>query len=230
MTTIRLWDLPLRLFHWLLVIATVGAIATIKVGGDWMAWHERFGLAVVGLLTFRILWGIVGSRHARFTTVVRGPREVFRYLQGQWNGVGHNPLGALSVLALLGMFGFQALSGLFANDEIAFNGPLTPLVSSDWSDTLSSWHRQTEWYLYGLVFLHVAAVVLYRVIGKDDLVKPMITGRKTVPSELAVGSTGGGALAFIFALFISALVVWGASGKLISPPPAPQPPPQDLGW
>ena len=139
MTTIRLWDLPTRLFHWLLVLAAVGAVISIKSGA--IDWHERFGLAVVGLLSFRIIWGFTGSTYARFASFVRGPGAIIDYVRGRWQGVGHNPLGALSVLALIGLFGFQAASGLFANDEIAFNGPLTPLVSSAWSDTLSSWHH-----------------------------------------------------------------------------------------
>ncbi|MCK7543119.1 cytochrome b/b6 domain-containing protein [Marinobacter bryozoorum] len=230
MTVIRLWDLPLRLFHWLLVTAVIGSVATIKAGGDWMVWHERFGLAVVGLLSFRIVWGFIGSRYARFSMFVRGPGAVVRYLRGQWQGLGHNPLGAWSVLALLGLFGFQAVSGLFANDEIAFNGPLVPLVSSGWSDTLSSWHRQTEWYLYGLVALHVAAVLYYKVVRKDNLLKPMITGRKVVPPEVAVDGTGGGPVALVVALAVAAVVVVAASGELIPPAPAPEPPPQNLGW
>ncbi len=239
MTVIRLWDLPLRLFHWLLVIAIVGAVATIKAGGGWMVWHERFGLAVLGLLTFRVLWGFVGSRYARFSTFLPGPRAICHYLRGQWQGIGHNPLGALSVLALLGLFGFQAVSGLFATDEIAFNGPLRPLVSSDWSNQLSSWHRRTEWYLHGLVALHIAAIVFYRLFRKEDLVRPMITGRKHVAPELAAieknqGKEDSGkksrAVAFVVAVAITGGVIWAANGGLIAPPPAPEPPAYDLGW
>ncbi len=239
MTVIRLWDLPVRLFHWLLVVAVIGAVATIKAGGEWMAWHERFGLAVLALLTFRVLWGFVGSRYARFTSFLPGPGAVRDYVRGQWRGIGHNPLGALSVLALLGLFGFQAVSGLFATDEIAYNGPLRSLVSSDWSDTLSSWHRRTEWYLYGLVALHVAAIVFYRLVRKEDLVRPMITGKKSVVPELAVieksknksaGGKASRAAAFVVAVVITGGVVWAASGGMITPPPAPAAPAYDLGW
>jgi len=228
MTTIRLWDLPTRLFHWLLVLAVVGAVVSIKSGA--IAWHERFGLAVVGLLSFRIIWGFTGSTYARFASFVRGPGAIIDYLRGRWQGVGHNPLGALSVLALIGLFGFQAASGLFANDEIAFNGPLTPLVSSAWSDTLSSWHRLMEWFLYGLVILHVAAVVLYSKVKKDNLLKPMITGNKPVEDGQAQDARSGGAVAFVISLVLAVIVVVGASGGLVSPPPAPEPAPQNLGW
>lgn len=229
MSTIRLWDLPTRLFHWSLVLAVAGAMVTIKLGSDWMAWHERFGLLVVGLLTFRVIWGLVGSTYARFAHFVRGPGAIRAYLRGQWQGVGHNPLGALSVLALLGLFGFQAVTGLFANDDIAFNGPLYRLVSSDWSDTLSGWHRQTEWFLYALVALHVLAVVFYTRVKKDNLVKPMITGRKPVtPGSAGVtDATGGGVLALVIAVGIAVFVVWVANGGLVPPPP---PPPENLGW
>lgn len=228
MTTIRLWDLPTRLFHWLLVLAVAGAVITIKTGA--VDWHQRFGLLVVGLLAFRIIWGFTGSTYARFTTFVRGPGAIAAYLRGQWQGVGHNPLGALSVLALIGLFGFQAVTGLFANDEIAFNGPLYPLVSSDWSDTLSSWHRLTEWFLYGLVILHVAAVVFYSKVKKDNLMKPMITGKKPVAPGQAEDARGGGLVAFVVSLILAVIVVVGASGSLVSPPPAPEPAPQNLGW
>lgn len=227
MTTIRLWDLPTRLFHWLLVVSVFGAVITMKLGSSWMAWHERFGLMVIGLLVFRVIWGFLGSTYTRFGHFVRGPAAVMAYLRGQWRGVGHNPLGALSVLALLGLFGFQAATGLFANDDIAFEGPLVPLVSSDWSDLLSGWHRQTEWLLYALVALHILAVLFYSHVKNDDLIRPMVTGRKQVASGIAVDATGGGWLAFLVALTVAGGVVWVASGGLVPPPP---PPPQNLGW
>ncbi|MDR5897865.1 cytochrome b/b6 domain-containing protein [Halomonas vilamensis] len=225
-TTIRLWDLPTRLFHWLLVLAVVGSVVTMKLGGSWMAWHERFGLLVVGLLSFRVVWGVVGSTYARFGTFVRGPSALMAYLRGQWRGVGHNPLGALSVLALIGLFGFQAVTGLFANNDIAFDGPLVPLVSSDWSDTLSGWHRQTEWYLYALAALHVLAVLFYTHIKKDNLLRPMVTGYKLVKNKQAVDAKGGGWLAFVVAVAVAVGVVWLANGGLVPPPP----PTRDLGW
>ncbi|MEP3562652.1 MAG: cytochrome b/b6 domain-containing protein [Marinobacter sp.] len=228
MTTIRLWDLPTRLFHWLLLLAVTGAVITIKTGMP--EWHGRFGLFVVGLLSWRIVWGFLGSTYARFRSFVRGPSVVLSYLRGQWQGVGHNPLGALSVLALLGLFGFQVVTGLFANDEISFQGPLYPLVSSAWSDTLSSWHRQSEWYLYGLVGLHVLAVMWHSKVKKDNLVQPMITGKKGVAPGVASDAKGGGAVAFVVSLVFAGTVVLGASGRLVSPPPAPEPPPQNLGW
>jgi cytochrome b len=148
-------------------------------------------------------------------------------LKGSWQGLGHNPLGALSVLALLGLFGFQALTGLFATDDIAFNGPLYRALSSGWNDEITSWHRLTEWFMYGLVGLHVATVFFYTLVKKDNLIKPMVTGRKTVSDKAGSGYKGGGWLALIIALVIAAAAVWIANGALLAPPP---PPPPDLGW
>lgn len=227
MKSISLWDLPTRLFHWLLVLAVTGTLVAVKLGGTWMVWHERLGLAIVGLLSFRLAWGIVGSTYARFVQFVPGPAAITAYLKGEWRGLGHNPLGALSVLAMLGLLGFQAVSGLFATDAIAFNGPLYRAVSSAWNDAITSWHKKTEWYIYGLIGLHVASVFFYTLIKKDNLVMPMISGRKKVAEGQGKDRSGGGFLALVVALAVAGFAVWVASGGLLAPPP---PPPPDLGW
>jgi cytochrome b len=227
MKSIRLWDLPTRLFHWLLVLAVTGSLVSVNLGGTWMLWHERFGLTIIGLLSFRLVWGLVGSTYARFHQFVLGPRAVVAYLKGHWEGVGHNPLGALSVLAILGLFGFQAVTGLFATDAIAFNGPLYRALSSGWSDTITSWHKLSEWFIFGLIGLHIASVLFYTVVKKNNLITPMVTGRKTVSQKSVVGYKGGGLLALVIALAVAALAVWVANGALLPPPP---PPPPDLGW
>lgn len=219
---ITVWDLPLRLFHWLLVLCVAGALVTINLGAGWIDWHGRFGLAVVGLIAFRLAWGVLGSTHSRFASFFPSPAAIGRYCRGQWQGVGHNPLGALSVYALLGLFAFQAVSGLFASDEIAFSGPLTRAVSSSTVNTLSSWHRQTELWLYLLVGLHILAIIAYRLRGKH-LVGPMIHGKAEVDTPVKA-PRGGGVLAFVVALLIALAVVWLANGSWIpTPPPAPAP-------
>lgn len=174
------WDAPLRLFHWLLVAAVAVAIVSGEVGGEWMAWHGRSGLFIVGLLVFRILWGIVGSAHARFVQFLPTPSRLRAYLRGEWRGQGHNPLGALSVLALISLLGWQAGTGLFGNDEIAFTGPLSNLVDEGLSARLTHWHQQTVWLLFALLGLHVAAIAYHRWVRKKDLVRPMVTGWKPV--------------------------------------------------
>lgn len=227
MKSISLWDLPTRLFHWLLVFAVTGALVSVKLGGTWMVWHERLGLAIVGLLSFRLAWGIVGSTYARFVQFIPGPAAITAYLKGEWRGLGHNPLGALSVLAMLGLLGFQAVTGLFATDAIAFNGPLYRAVSSAWNDTITSWHKKTEWYIYGLIGLHVASVFFYLLVKKDNVLTPMISGRKKVTEAQGRERTGGGLLALVVALAVAGFTVWAANGGLLAPPP---PPPPDLGW
>lgn len=227
MKTIRLWDLPTRLFHWLLVLAVSGSLVSVSLGGSWMFWHERFGLSIVGLLSFRLVWGVIGSTHVRFHQLVHGPATFAAYIKGQWQGVGHNPLGSLSVFAMLGLLGFQAVSGLFATDAIAFNGPLYRAVSSDWNDTITSWHKLTEWFIYGLIGLHIAAVFFYTLVKKDNLIMAMISGRKQVKKESGSCHQGGGLLALVIALAIAVFAVWVANGALLAPPP---PPPPDLGW
>lgn len=226
---IKVWDLPVRLFHWLLLALVVAAVISVKLGGNAMEWHGRFGHLIVGLIVFRIVWGLIGSRTARFGHFVRGPGAIRDYLAGRWVGVGHNPLGALSALALLGLIAFQAGSGLFAHDDVAFSGPMSAMVSGDAVSWLSGWHRSTEWYIYGLVALHVAAVLFYSLVKKDRLVGAMITGRKAVPADDARyrENEGGGALRFVIALAVAVLALWATSG--VFNPPLP-PPPADLGW
>jgi cytochrome b len=173
---IRIWDLPTRLFHWTLVICITGSFISVKVGGLWMDWHVRFGLITLWLIIFRLIWGVAGSRYARFNQFVRSPRTVWNYLRGRIPHIaGHNPLGAYSVIALLLSIGFQAFSGLFANDDVLTAGPLASLDES-WSATLTGLHKLNEWVLIGLVSLHIAAILWYRIKRRKNLVAAMIHG------------------------------------------------------
>lgn len=224
---IRLWDLPLRLFHWSLVATVLGAISTGLIGGGWMVWHGRLGLAVVGLLAFRLVWGFVGSTHARFAAFFPTPGKIAAYLRGQWQGVGHNPLGALSVFALLGLLAFQAASGLLANDDIAFNGPLYPLIDKALSDAATGWHRLAVNALYLLLALHVAAIAFHARIKRQNLIRPMITGWHEGPAEQE--SRGGGLPLFVCALIVALAVTYAASGMWI-PAPAPLAPAPTMDW
>lgn len=219
--SIRVWDLPTRLFHWALLALVVAAFTTGQLGGNLIVWHGRIGLAIVGLLVFRLVWGLVGSTYARFVNFIPSPRQVLTYLRGQWQGLGHNPIGALSVLALLALLVLQAGSGLMANDDIAFEGPLYPLVSKATSDWLSGWHRQIVNLLIGLVALHLSAILFYALVKKDNLVRPMITGVKEVADRTAQPAVGGGPVAFCLAAVIALGAVWAASGALLPAPPTP---------
>ncbi len=194
MKKIRVWDLPLRLFHWTLVLLVVAAIVAQDIGGDAMLWHFRFGYAALALVLFRIVWGLVGSRYARFSDFVKGPSAVMEYLKGvrsagagrAMKSQGHNPISSLSVLALLAIILIQTISGLFASDEHDHKGPLAKFVSDAWSERIGEFHANVSGTLiYILIGLHVAAVAYYYFIKKENLVKPMITGDKEVDSEMA---------------------------------------------
>ncbi len=178
--SVRVWDAPLRLFHWALVASVGTAIATGLKGGDWMELHGKAGIATAGLLAFRLVWGLVGSETARFATFVRGPAAISAYLKGQWHGLGHNPLGAFSVLAMLGLLSFQVMTGLFGNDEIAFTGPLARWVSEDTSIWLTGKHRLAAFGVYAILVLHILAIVGYKIVKKEALVPPMVHGSKQV--------------------------------------------------
>lgn len=216
----KLWDLPTRLFHWLLVTAVAAALVSGQLGGGLIEWHGRIGLAIVGLVAFRLVWGIVGSTYARFAQFFPTPGRLLAYLRGDWQGAGHNPLGALAVCALLALLAAQASSGLFANDDIAFVGPLYNLVGRDLSERLTGLHHLIADLLIGLVALHVAAIVFHVRVRKHNLLQPMLTGQQAGEGESARGGSLG---ALIVALLIAAGAVYAASGAWQAPPPAPPP-------
>jgi cytochrome b len=169
------WDLPTRLFHWLLAALIVFSWWTVH--HHHVDWHIWSGCAILTLLIFRILWGFFGSSTARFSSFVRGPRGVARYLRGGWSGIGHNPLGAISVLALLLALTVQVGLGLISEDEDGLNlGPLADLVSTDTSDRARDIHALWFYVILALVVVHLVAIVIYRMRGRY-LTLPMITGR-----------------------------------------------------
>lgn len=185
---VRVWDLPTRLFHWTLAGCVVGSVVSAKIGGNAMVWHFRFGYVVFTLLAFRLLWGLVGGRWSRFTSFAYAPATLLRYLRGgsragEHHDVGHSPLGALSVFALLAILAAQVGSGLFADDDISNTGPLIKFVSGATSSRLTSWHKTFgQWTILTLVAFHVAAIVMYRVRRGRDLVRPMLVGDKALPA------------------------------------------------
>ena len=220
---IRLWDLPVRIFHWSLLVAVGTAIVTGQLGGGWMGVHGKAGLAIIGLVVFRILWGFAGSTYARFATFVPTPSQLQAYLRGQWRGTGHNPLGALSVLALLGLLALQAGTGLLGNDDIAFAGPLAALVSETLSSRLTGLHHQLATVLYALLVLHVSAIVFYEKVKKDKLVKPMLTGWKEVAANTKPPRQAA-PLGLLVCILLALGAVYGASGGWISSPESEQAP------
>jgi cytochrome b len=214
MNNVRIWDLPTRLFHWVLVLSVAGLFVTGKTGGDAMTWHGRLGYAVLALLLFRLLWGLIGGRWSRFVSFVPTPGRVLRYLRGQatpQDTAGHNPLGAFSVLAMLLVLAVQACSGLFADDDIAFSGPLAGSVSGAVVKAVTRYHKSVgQWLLIALVSLHVLSIIVYALRGKN-LLWPMIVGDKRLASGASVPPSADGALQRVLALAVLALAaaaVW----------------------
>ncbi|AGA90432.1 cytochrome b [Thioflavicoccus mobilis 8321] len=222
---ILVWDLPVRIFHWLLFVLVIAAVATALQGGSLMAVHGSIGRLIIGLLAFRVAWGVVGPTYARFRSFVRGPGAILAYLRGDWHGVGHNPLGAISILVLMTLLFMQAMLGLFATDDIAFRGPLNVLVSHETAEFITGLHRANGFLIIILVTLHVLAILYYALVRKDNLVRPMITGWKTV-SDPDAESTRGLKLpfAFVLAVIFAGVVAWMAGGgpmTVLAPPPPP---------
>ncbi|HYJ42123.1 MAG TPA: cytochrome b/b6 domain-containing protein [Steroidobacteraceae bacterium] len=219
----RVWDLPVRLVHWLLVIAIAGSYATHKLGVAYFKYHLWFGYLVVVLAAFRILWGFFGTRHARFAKFLRGPGTTWNYLRALASGVaqptpGHNPLGAWMVLFLLLSLLAQGITGLFANDEIFNTGPLYGYISDSLSLQLTSWHRRLFDWIFTAVVLHVLAVFAHRLLVGHDLVGPMISGRK--PASLVAEHEAIGSSRLWLAVVLLAGVA-GAMSWLVVQAPAP---------
>ena len=216
MRTTRIWDLPTRLFHWMLAALVVALVVSGSIGGNAMVWHFRFGYGVLSLLLFRIVWGLVGGRWSRFSSFMYAPVTVWAYLHGERrpeHNAGHSPLGALSVLALLVMLMAQVTAGLLSDDEIAFAGPLTRYVSSATVSLATSYHTEVgKLILIGLVLVHIMAIFFYRWKMKDDLIRPMICGDKEMPAALAIeGSRDDAGSRLLAAMIFAAcagLVAW----------------------
>jgi cytochrome b len=180
---IRVWDLPARLFHWLLVIFVIISLATGKIGGNAMQYHQWSGFTIFVLILFRLIWGFVGSRESRFVAFVKSPSAVFRYAvallrRDSPHYFGHNPLGGWSIMAMLFVLLLQATTGLFANDDIAIEGPLYKWVSKAASDAITRIHILNQRVIIVLVSIHVLAVLYYLFYKRENLLKPMVTGVK----------------------------------------------------
>jgi len=211
---VRVWDLPTRIFHWALVACVAGLIATGYTGGGWIDWHARLGYAVMTLLLFRLVWGVVGGRWSRFASFVYSPRSVFNYLRGRAHPdhlVGHNPLGAASVFAMLLVLMAQVGSGLVSDDEISFTGPLNKFVSSA-NGLLATWyHKQVgQRVIIALIILHVLAIAWYWLRKKDNLVKPMVVGDKAMahPVQPSRDDARSRILAAVIFVVCAAFVGW----------------------
>ena len=217
MHTIRVWDLPTRLFHWALVLCIIGLTISGQWGGEALVWHFKLGYTTLTLLLFRCVWGFVGGRWSRFVHFVRGPRGILQYLRGSADApssVGHNPLGALSVLGLLLLILIQVLTGLISDDEIAASGPWVAHVSNAWVLQASKYHAHIgKWILGGLVGLHLLAIAFYQWKKRQPLVRAMLTGDKAVDQAAPESQDSLATRLLALALFVgcAALVAYAVT-------------------
>ena len=183
-TTVRVWDLPTRIFHWALAACVLGSLATAWIPGVPVEWHARLGYAILALLAFRLVWGLVGGHWSRFASFLYSPGSTWSYLRGRHHPdhlVGHSPLGALSVFAMLVVLAAQVGTGLVSDDEIAFTGPLNRYVASAKALAATWYHKAVgQWLVVALVALHLGAIAFYAMRRRENLVGPMLRGDKIV--------------------------------------------------
>lgn len=206
-----IWDLPVRLFHWLLVILIAWSWYAVEVNDD-LETHMRLGYCILTLVIFRVIWGFIGTRYARFSSFIFPLREILasgrKFFSREYGSYpGHNPLGGLSVIVLLFLLSLQATTGLFSNDEEYYFGPLSDNVSPHTADIMTEIHHVNFNILLGFIILHVVSVVFYLVYKKENLVHPMVTGKKRDPlNEFEPISGSRLAVAVILLLVCSSLI------------------------
>jgi cytochrome b len=189
---VKVWDVPVRLFHWLLLGLVGFSWWSGDQGDNWMDWHSKSGYAILTLLLFRIGWGFIGSDNARFAQFVRGPRASFAYLRSVFKRqpkayLGHNPLGGWMIMALLLVLLVQVITGLLGNDDSDYSAPLSHWVSHDTSSFITTLHVYNFDLLLILVGVHIAAVLTHLVMRRDDMLKAMFTGVKTSQTGESAG-------------------------------------------
>jgi cytochrome b len=208
---VRIWDLPTRLFHWAIVLLVPALWWTHEI--ERLDLHILLGESMLGLVLFRLIWGVIGSSTARFAGFVRGSGTVLRYFRGQAAAFGHNPIGGWSVVAMLLALCVQVGLGLFVTDEDGLNsGPLSHLVSYDSARILAHRHETMFYILLGLIAVHVAAILYYLIVRRDNLVRPMVTGRRAPAGGAAM--IGAPLWRFLLAAALAAGLTWIVSNLL----------------
>ena len=218
---VRVWDLPTRIFHWALALSFIGSVVSAKIGGNAMVWHFRLGYLALALIVFRLLWGVLGGHWSRFAQWLYGPAALGRYLRsralpGERFDIGRSPLGTLSIAAMLAFLMFQITTGLIADDEIANIGPFNRFVSSALAAKATAYHKNIgQWVLIALVALHIAAIVYYLVVKRQNLTAAMWHGDKQMPAGVVASQDTARtrALALVLAAIsgggVAALITWG---------------------
>jgi cytochrome b len=211
MRPIKVWDLPVRLFHWAIVLLILAAWLSQEL--DQMQLHMWIGRTILTLLLFRIAWGIIGSDTARFGRFLRGPTAALAHLKHLRRPepdreIGHNAAGGWMVLLMLLLLGVQAGTGLFSNDDGDTEGPLMHLVSKDQSDALSHVHSLNFNLIEGAIVLHVLAIGAYALLKRQNLVRPMISGKKLLPPDATAPRLANPLLALVTLAAAAAVVFW----------------------
>lgn len=214
-STGRIWDLPTRIFHWSLAGCFVGLLVTGKIGGDAVvAWHARIGYCAATLVLFRLVWGFAGGHWSRFAVFPPSPLRAWRYLRGEFpEPIGHNPLGAFSVYAMLAFLLLQVASGLFSATKEDFAGPLNSLVSNGTAHLLTGYHKNIgQWVLIALVAMHLCSVFYHTLRGRK-LIGSMLhgDGAFTTGSPASLDDARARFRAFIV-LMLCGCLVWGLVG------------------
>lgn len=211
-----IWDLPLRIFHWSFVLTIFALWYTAEQGSDLVEIHMQLGYVALGLLTFRVLWGIIGPTHARFSQFILSPKKLINYLfkrdsqEQNTPNAGHNPLGALMVILMIVLVSVQAISGLFIDNDVFSTGPYNSIVSGDIEKLMSFLHHNTFDLILIAIALHIGAIAYYALVKKHNLVTPMITGKKDakdVDSTAAIPHSKI-ILAIILALLCAVFIYW----------------------
>lgn len=182
---VKVWDIPTRLFHWLLVATLIFQYTSVEILESTIEWHFIGGYFCLGLILFRIVWGLVGSYYAKFSQFVVSPMNAAKYLGSKSNKhyLGHNPAGAYSVILLLSLVATQAISGLFLTDDIFSNAPYYGVLPKAWEDLANTIHYNGFNFILAAVALHISAIVFYRIRHKQNLTKAMITGYKPISAD-----------------------------------------------
>jgi cytochrome b len=213
--TVKIWDLPVRFFHWSLVLLFIAAYVTNSLGTNYFKYHLWSGYAIIVLVVFRLIWGFVGTYHARFINFLRDPFSTAKYAfsvlrKKDEHHLGHNPLGAVMVIILLLAILVQAVTGLFTNDEIFNLGPLYAYVSDELSLQLTSVHRQLFYWILGAIGLHIAAVLFHVFFKRDNIIKAMFTGEKDIHAATNIKPIKSSRiwLAIIIVIILALILAW----------------------
>ena len=211
-----IWDIPTRVFHWLLTLSLTGSFVTANLGVEYTEWHMRLGYTALGLILFRITWGVVGTTYARFAQFAPTPSKFFKYAstllqKDSTPSAGHNPIGALMVFLLMLLVTVQGVTGLFVTDDILYMGPYNGVVSADMANELTTLHHKNADLLLMAIGLHVLAVLFYLLYKKQNLVAAMFTGKKTLPDPgegIKSSRLGVAIVVAVLAAFSIYLLLW----------------------